>query len=151
MLTQIKKHSRHSLASLPKMILAAGCVVLVAFGNSELLAQDIEATASPDGILIVEGVQFLPNSCQSIGPIMIGAPVGVAEIKNAQSFKLEITHSGAQMCAQIISEAPFRVELPDYRSKPFVVVYRTYEGFPDHSPETEPFVQGEIVMKRFLE
>ena len=82
---------------------------------------------------------------------MPGAPDGVTEITNAQSFTLQIKHDGADLCAQMIAEVPFGRTVRDIRSLPFVVIYRTYSGFPDELPEFNTAIRGQIVMKGFLE
>ena len=140
---QLSKFSRRHLAAFLRGVL----VIL----GAPLSAQEIEATASPDGSLLVRGMQFLSDGCLSAGPFTSGAPVGVTEISNAQPFTLPISHDGAAMCVQMVSEVPFEITVRDNRSLAFVVIYRTYSGFPKNLPELNTAPRGQIIMKGFLE
>lgn len=139
-------------ASMRKMI----CVVFSAISalvlSTPLLsASEIEATASPNGWLLVEGSQILSDACLKLADFTSGEPKDTVEITNAQAFTLRIEHSGAEMCAQMISEVPFDLRVRDDRSRPFVIVYRVYEGFPEHIREIPGGVFGQVVPKGFLE
>lgn len=148
-MVQTSRHRQAAKTSRGYLAILAGAYWLVAGGP--LSAHEIEATASPDGSLLVRGVQFLSDGCLSAGPFTSGAPVGVTEISNAQSFTLPISHNGADMCVQMVSEVPFEITVRDNRSLPFVVIYRTYSGFPENLPELNTAPRGQIIMKGFLE
>ena len=111
-------------------------------------ANKASAARTPDGQVVVEGFQTLSDACLSLGKTSSGAPDGVTEVTNAQAVTLEIEHSGDEMCAQMISEVPFKVEIPDLEDRPYVVLYRTYSGFPESLPEIEERTRGEILLKK---
>jgi hypothetical protein len=109
---------------------------------------ELDAWRLGSGILLVEGSQPLSNSCLSLGDLVEGAPDNVTELVNAKAVTLEIRHSGDEMCAMAITDAPFRLEMRDLPDRPYVVLYRKWVGYPSSIREVEDTVNGLIAVKR---
>lgn len=126
-------------------------LLVIALPHMPLRAMEVEATSSPDGYLQISGSQLLSDACLSLGELTPGAPERSVEISNAQPFILTINHNGNEVCAQMIAESPFSIRVRDDRTRPFVIIYRFYQGFPGHLEDVTDRVLGEVLMKGFLE
>ncbi len=108
----------------PSITLAA----LLAVSASLAMAQTPPSVSAENGQITVSGSELLTNSCWSSSGLKAGAPAGQVVPENAQAVQLTLTNNGGDICAMVVTSAPYSLTISKDKSRPHVVFYRSVTG-----------------------
>ncbi len=127
---------------LPRRCAPSRCALSLALGLLLMISASLATAQTPptlsaeNGHITLSGSELLTNSCWRTSGLHAGAPAGQVVPENAQAVHLALTNTGGNICAMVVTQAPYSLTLSQDESRPFVIFYRSVIGPKDSVTST---------------